>query len=254
MLSENEKIKHLYNRAGFGMTVNDWKTKTNFQQEVDKLFQQKSYQSIQAVTLEEVQEAKDKMKTLAKEDVKDLKQLMKANVFELNNLWLNEMVHSEAQLQEKMALFWHGHFACRSVNPYYDQQYLDIIRKNALGDFKILLKEISFTPAMLQFLNNQQNKKDHPNENFAREVMELFTLGRGNYTEQDVKEAARAFTGYGFDKTGTFKFRTQQHDYGIKTFQEKSGNFSGEDILQLILEKKECAYFITKKNLHLFCK
>ena len=247
MLSEKEKIKHLYNRAGFGMTVNDWKTKTNFQQEVDKLFQQKSYQSIQAVTLEEVQEAKDKMKTLAKEDVKDLKQLMKANVFELNNLWLNEMVNSEAQLQEKMALFWHGHFACRSVNPYYDQQYLDIIRKNALGDFKILLKEISFTPAMLQFLNNQQNKKDHPNENFAREVMELFTLGRGNYTEQDVKEAARAFTGYGFDKTGTFKFRTQQHDYGIKTFQEKSGNFSGEDILQLILEKKECAYFITKK-------
>jgi uncharacterized protein (DUF1800 family) len=247
MLSEKEKIKHLYNRAGFGMTVNDWKTKTNFQQEVDKLFQQKSYQSIQAVTLEEVQEAKDKMKTLAKEDVKDLKQLMKANVFELNNLWLNEMVHSEAQLQEKMALFWHGHFACRSVNPYYDQQYLDIIRKNALGDFKILLKEISFTPAMLQFLNNQQNKKDHPNENFAREVMELFTLGRGNYTEQDVKEAARAFTGYGFDKTGTFKFRTQQHDYGIKTFQEKSGDFSGEDILQLILEKKECAYFITKK-------
>ena len=111
MLSEKEKIKHLYNRAAFGMTVNDWKTKTNFQQEVDKLFQQKSYQSIQAVTLEEVQEAKDKMKTLAKEDVKDLKQLMKANVFELNNLWLNEMVHSEAQLQEKMALFWHGRLA-----------------------------------------------------------------------------------------------------------------------------------------------
>lgn len=247
MLSEKEKIKHLYNRAGFGMTVNDWRTKTNFQQEVDKLFQQKSYQSLQAVTLEEVQAAKDKIKTLAKEDVKDLKQLMKANVFELNNLWLNEMMHSDAQLQEKMALFWHGHFACRSVNPYYDQQYLDIIRKNALGDFKVLLKEISFTPAMLQFLNNQQNKKDHPNENFAREVMELFTLGRGNYTEQDVKEAARAFTGYGFDKTGTFKFRTQQHDYGMKIFQGKSGNFSGEDILQLILDKKECAYFITKK-------
>jgi uncharacterized protein (DUF1800 family) len=247
MLSEKEKIKHLYNRAGFGMTVNDWKTKTNFRQAVDKLFQQKTYQSLQAVTLEEVQAAKDKIKTLAKEDVKDLKQLMKANVFELNDLWLNEMMHSEAQLQEKMALFWHGHFACRSVNPYYDQQYLDIIRKNALGNFKVLLKEISFTPAMLQFLNNQQNKKDHPNENFAREVMELFTLGRGNYTEQDVKEAARAFTGYGFDKTGTFKFRTQQHDYGIKIFQGKSGNFSGEDILQFILEKKECAYFITKK-------
>ena len=192
------------------------------------------------------------MKNLSKEDKKDLKQLLKENVFELNNLWLNEMINSEAQLQEKMALFWHGHFACRSANPYFDQQYLDIIRKNALGNFGTMLLEVSKTPAMLQFLNNQQNKKDHPNENFAREVMELFTLGRGNYTEQDVKEAARAFTGFGFDKTGEFKFRVQQHDYGTKNFLSNSGDFSGEDILKIILEKKECAYFITKKIYRFF--
>lgn len=248
MLTENDKIKHLYNRAGFGLNLFDLKNKTDWQKACNLLFKSNSnYKKLEAITLTEVQVAQDKMKNLDKEDKKDLKQLLRENVFELNNLWLNEMIYSEAQLQEKMALFWHGHFACRSINPYFDQQYLDIIRKNALGNFGTLLNEVSKTPAMLQFLNNQQNKKDHPNENFAREVMELFTLGRGNYTEQDVKEAARAFTGFGFNKLGEFKFRVQQHDFGNKIFMQKTGNFSGEDILKIILDKKECAYFITKK-------
>jgi uncharacterized protein (DUF1800 family) len=252
MISEKDKIKHLHARAGFGMTINQWQSENNFKKSLDVIFQQKQYKKLESVTLSEVEAAKEKMKSMAKEDVKDLKQLMKANVFELNNLWVNEMINSEAQLQEKMALFWHGHFACRSVNPYFDQQYLDIIRKNALGNFAVILKEVSKTPAMLQFLNNQQNRKDHPNENFAREVMELFTLGRGNYSEDDVKEAARAFTGYSFDKTGEFKFRAQQHDFGVKNFLGKTGGFSGDDVLQIILEKKECAYFITKKIYHFF--
>ncbi|MFN8296949.1 MAG: DUF1800 domain-containing protein [Chitinophagales bacterium] len=252
MISEKDKIKHLHARAGFGMTINQWQYENDIKKSIDTIFQTKQYKKLTSVTLSEVEAAKEKMKSMTKEDVKDLKQLMKSNVFELNNLWLNEMINSEAQLHEKMALFWHGHFACRSANPYFDQQYLDIIRKNALGNFSVLLKEVSKTPAMLQFLNNQQNKKDHPNENFAREVMELFTLGRGNYTEDDVKEAARAFTGYGFDKAGEFKFKAQQHDFGVKHFLGKTGNFSGEDILQIISEKKECAYFITKKIFHFF--
>ena len=247
MISEKDKIKHLYNRAAFGLTIDYFSNKNNWKQAYNNLFKTQHYQKLETISFAEVESAKEKMKTLDKEDVKDLKQLLKQNVFELNNLWLNEMINSEAQLQEKMALFWHGHFACRSVNPFFDQLYLDIIRKNALGNFSTLLNEVSKTPAMLQFLNNQQNKKDNPNENFAREVMELFTLGRGNYTEQDVKEAARAFTGFGFTKLGEFKFRTQQHDFGTKTFQNKIGNFSGEDILKIIVDKKECAYFITKK-------
>ena len=248
MLTEKDKIKHLYNRAAFGLTLNDWQTKTDLKKSiVDLLKTPIKYTYLYTITKEEVDAAKEKIKNLSKEDKKDLKQLLKENVRELNNLWLNEMIHSSTQLNEKMALFWHGHFACRSTNPYFDQQYLDIIRKHALGNFATMLNEISKTPAMLQYLNNQQNKKDHPNENFAREVMELFTLGRGNYTEHDVKEAARAFTGFAFDKTGEFKFRKQQHDFDAKTFQGKTGDFSGEDILQIILAKKECAYFITKK-------
>ena len=253
MLTEKDKIKHLYNRAAFGLTMNDWQTKSNLKNCIaDLLKTSVKYSYLYTITKAEVDEAKEKIKNLPKEEKRDLKQLLKENVRELNNLWMNEMIHSPAQLNEKMALFWHGHFACRSANPYFDQQYLDIIRKHALGNFGTMLNEISKTPAMLQYLNNQQNKKDHPNENFAREVMELFTLGRGNYTEQDVKEAARAFTGFAFDKTGEFKFRKQQHDFDTKTFQGKTGDFSGEDILQIILAKKECSYFITKKIFKFF--
>ena len=114
---------------------------------------------------------------------------------------------TDAQLREKMSLFWHGHFACRNLNIFYQQLLLDEIRTNALSNFGDLLKGVSKSAAMLNFLNNQQNKKGHPNENLAREVMELFTMGRGNYTEQDVKEAARAFTGWGSNFNGEFVFR-----------------------------------------------
>lgn len=170
----------------------------------------------------------------------------------LNLRWLDEMINSQAQLREKMSFYWHGHFACRVINIYYQQQLLDIIRTNAFGKFGNLLKEVSKCPAMLQFLNNQQNKKQHPNENFAREVMELFTIGRGNYTENDVKEAARAFTGWGFNSQGAFVFRPLQHDTGNKTFLGKTGNFDGDDIIDILLEQQQTATFITKKIYRFF--
>lgn len=247
MLTEQDKIKHLYNRAGFGYALSDIQSGRSLSTTIEKLFSNKTYRSLQTVTFTEVESAKEKMKSSPKDAAKEIKKLLKDNISDLNNLWFQEMIVSDAQLQEKMALFWHSHFACRSVNPYFDQQYLDIIRKHALGDFSTLLFEISKTPAMLQFLNNQQNKKDHPNENFAREVMELFTLGRGNYTETDIKEAARAFTGYGFDKVGSFKFKKQLHDFGVKTFQGKTGNFNGDDILKIILGNKNCSTFLVRK-------
>src|SRR5258707_8368567 len=128
------------------------------------------------------------------------------------------MVDSRAQLREKMAFFWHGHFACRNLNIFFQQGLLDVIRRNALGSFRDLLHEVSASAAMLNFLNNNQNKKDHPNENFAREVMELFTMGRGNYTEEDIKEGARAFTGWGANISGEFVFRKIQHDDEPKIF------------------------------------
>jgi uncharacterized protein (DUF1800 family) len=200
----------------------------------------KGIQNVVATEKERQEQAKARRKQAAQ----DLKSL--------NLSWLNQMINSEAQLREKMSLFWHGHFACRVINIYFQQQMLHEIRTNALGDFGTLLRNVSKSPAMLLFLNNQQNKKQHPNENFAREVMELFTMGRGNYTEQDVKEAARAFTGWATNARGEFVDRKNLHDTGLKTFLGKTGNFDGDDILDIILEQEATAKFITEKVYRFF--
>ena len=187
------------------------------------------------------------MEKLSKGQKKMLRAESRADLKSLNLRWLNEMINSEAQLREKTAFFWHGHFACRVINIFFQQQLLDIVRRNALGNFGEMLREVSKSPAMLSFLNNQQNKKEHPNENFAREVMELFTMGRGNYSENDIKEAARAFTGWGFNGRGEFIDRPFQHDTGRKTFLGKTGAFTGDDIIDILLEQKQTARYITKK-------
>lgn len=186
-------------------------------------------------------------KEMDAEERKKVQQKNREGIRNLNLYWLFEMVNSAAQLREKMALFWHGHFACRNLNIFYQQGLLDVIRRNALGNFGTMLKEVSRTAAMLNFLNNQQNRKDHPNENFAREVMELFTLGRGNYTEQDVKEAARAFTGWTANLRGDFVFRRFQHDFGSKTVLGQSGNFDGDEVLDILLAQPQTARFVAGK-------
>jgi uncharacterized protein (DUF1800 family) len=184
---------------------------------------------------------------LSKEQRKQIQQESREDLKNLNIRWLEEMINSEAQLREKISLFWHGHFACRVINSYFQQELLQVIRENSLGSFKDLLREVSKSASMLSFLNNQQNRKKKPNENFAREVMELFTMGRGNYTENDIKEAARAFTGWGFNLKGEFEFRKFQHDTDSKTVLGKQGNFDGDDVLNILLEQKQTAKYITKK-------
>ncbi|HUR11970.1 MAG TPA: DUF1800 domain-containing protein [Flavitalea sp.] len=186
------------------------------------------------------------------ESRKQLRAASKEALKSLNITWVNEMVNSEQQLREKMSLFWHGHFASRNINIFYQQQLLGVIRTHALGSFGDLLREVSKSAAIINFLNNNQNRKGHPNENFAREVMELFTMGRGNYSETDVKDAARAFTGWGANPDGTFIFRPFQHDEGTKTILGKTGNFNGDDVLQFLLEHKQTAYFITRKIYRFF--
>ena len=190
----------------------------------------------------------EKQKTLNNPELrKKMREQSRDDLKMMNLRLLETMISSEAQLREKMTLFWHGHFACRIQNSYFQQELLHIIRTHALGSFADMLKAVSKSPAMLQFLNNQQNRKSHPNENFAREVMELFTMGRGNYTENDVKEAARAFTGWAFNLQGEFILRKNQHDAGSKTFLGKTGNFEGDDILNILLENTQTANHISKK-------
>jgi uncharacterized protein (DUF1800 family) len=182
-----------------------------------------------------------------KERQQKKRQQSKDDIRNLNILWLDEMINSEAQLREKLSLFWHGHFSCRVINSYFQQELLHIIRTHALGNFGDLLKAVSKSPAMIQFLNNQQNKKKKPNENFAREVMELFTLGRGHYSETDIKEAARAFTGWGFNLDGKFENRAYFHDEEAKTIFGQTGNFNGDDVLNILLKEKQTAKHITSK-------
>ncbi|MGE8432141.1 DUF1800 domain-containing protein [Chryseobacterium joostei] len=243
------KNKHLLWRAGFGIGINqidDLKNK-NIKTLMNELFKEDSFSEVTYDT-PDIDSTMDYMNSTAPaEKKKEMQRINREQNNELNLNFLDKIVNSKEQLREKMAFFWHGHFASRVVNPKFNQQLLNTIRKNALGNFKELLFEVSQSPAMLNFLNNQQNKKDHPNENFAREVMELFTMGRGNYTEKDVREGARAFTGWSYDKDGNFKERKNQHDEGTKTFLGKTGNFDGSDALHIILEQKATAQFITTK-------
>ncbi len=253
------QVKHLYNRAGFGISYTDLHklSKKHISKVVDGLF--KSAAKDDDIALINADEARAQMLSqaalYAKKDPTEDEKKMRQEIVrqqneksrDLNIAWIDKMIGTEAPLREKMTLFWHGHFACRSNNPYFAQQLNNIQRQNSLGSFKTLLVEVSKSPAMLQYLNNQQNKKGHPNENFARELMELFTLGRGHYTEQDVKESARSFTGWTYDKDGTFVFRPNQHDDGVKTFLGKTGSFQGENIIDVILENPQTAKFIAYK-------
>ncbi|AZA93089.1 Protein of uncharacterised function (DUF1800) [Chryseobacterium nakagawai] len=243
------KNKHLLWRSGFGVGINqidDLKNK-NTKTLINELFKEGNFTEVSYDT-PDIDPTTDYMNSTAPaEKKKEMQRIYRAQNEELNLNFLDKMVNSKEQMREKMAFFWHGHFASRVLNPKFNRQLLNTIRKNALGNFKDLLFEVSQSPAMLNFLNNQQNKKDHPNENFAREVMELFTMGRGNYTEKDVREGARAFTGWSYDKEGNFKERKNQHDEGTKTFLGKTGNFDGTDALNIILEQKATATFITAK-------
>jgi uncharacterized protein (DUF1800 family) len=257
-LTNQLKNQHLMWRAGFGPAVEQLSdlskyTPKQFYTAIVKASAKKpDYINVADDYLQRLMKGfeeagRQQKKELDPDERKKIQQKNREGVRNLNMYWMHEMVNTAAQLREKIAFFWHGHFACRNLNVFYQQSLLDVIRRNALGNFGTMLKEVSQSAAMLNFLNNQQNKKDHPNENFAREVMELFTLGRGNYSEHDIKEAARAFTGWGANIQGEFQFRRFQHDFGSKTVLGKTGNFDGEEVLDILLQEKQTAKFITQK-------
>ena len=179
----------------------------------------------------------------------------------LQGWWLHKMLTTSQPLKEKMTLFWHGHFATgldKVRNPFMLEQQNELFRNLAIGRFEDLVLEVARDPAMLVYLDNADNVKGHPNENFARELMELFTMGvHGGYTERDVQESARAFTGWGLEKPAKgsvqyatnpkFKFYANKHDDGQKTFLEERGNFNGLNIVRMTAQHPATARFITGK-------
>lgn len=170
---------------------------------------------------------------------------------DLKTWWMAEMLTTITPLTEKMVLFWHNHFtsSLRKVRmPQLMYRQHMTLRRHALGNFRELLQAMARDPAMLIYLDGAASRKGQPNENFARELMELFTLGEGRYSEQDVKEAARAFTGWSIDRdTGEFLFRPALHDDGVKTVLGISGPHDGNAVLGILLARPETAEFIVAK-------
>lgn len=169
----------------------------------------------------------------------------------LKQWWLERIHHNKYPLQERMTLFWHNHFTSSIAQVQWPQlmyQQNQLLRHYSLGSFADLLKDIYKDPSMLIYLNGQQNIKTKPNENFARELLELFALGVGYYTEQDVLSAARAFSGWSYNfREGNTIFNDNNHDNGVKEFLGKMGHFSADDIINIILDQERVSEFITEK-------
>ena len=168
---------------------------------------------------------------------------------ELNEWWINQFFYNPTSITEQMTLFWHDHFATSIETVKYPPAMYHqnkVLRENSIGNFKDLVTMMTFDPAMMVWLDNDKNRVNSINENFARELLELFTMGEGNYTQQDVMEAARGLTGYQTDGLNVY-FNPNRFDDGQKTFLGQTGNFDANDIIDIIFQQPETSYFICEK-------
>jgi uncharacterized protein (DUF1800 family) len=246
--------RHLLNRAGFGATT----------QEIADFARLARAEAVERLLAGAVTEARTPLPAGVEDYVRpsrlrglsdEEKQALLRTQFEigvaLRGWWLEEMLSTPSPLSERMTLFWHNHFVSsqqkvKSARLMAQQNRL--LRRHALGNFGALLHAVAKDPAMIVYLDSATSRKEQPNENFAREVMELFTLGEGHYTERDVKEAARAFTGWSIEpETGEFKWRPFIHDRGEKTVLGRTGRFDGDEVLDILLEQPATAEFIVAK-------
>ncbi len=245
MALTQKRIQHFYLRTGFGETPAMIATRSLWPQQkmIDRLFNDSK--NPEPITILP-NPTKNNNEIVS---FRTLKMVLKSRkkTKEVSLGWTKQMANSNAQLREKMTLFWHNHFATKLPFAYLMQEQNNTIRMHALGSFRELLNAIATDPAMIMFLSNQQNRKRKPNENFAREVMELFTLGEGNYTETDIKEAARAFTGWQVNRLGEFEVNQKHHDNSSKKIFGKTGNFGGKDVIDMLLSNKQTAAYISRK-------
>jgi uncharacterized protein (DUF1800 family) len=248
-----EEARHLLNRTGFDAQL----------REIDEYAKLTRAEGVERLLAGVRTEARTPQPAWAKEwtDPRDIRRMSQderqafvrvqiERGLELKAWWLSVMLGTPSSFTERMTLFWHNHFTSslqkvRSPALMYRQNVL--LRRHALGNFGELLHAVSKDPAMLVYLDSATNRRGQPNENFARELMELFTLGEGRYGEQDIKEAARAFTGWSIDlDTGEFLFRPRQHDDGVKTVLGRSVR-SGAEVLDLLLAQPATAEFVAAR-------
>lgn len=253
---------HLLNRAGFGGTPKEIQrladmgmegaveTFLNFETEPEGAAAP-DWAKPDPERFKRLREMRDATPEQRKERQKMEQREQREHLLELRQWWLARMASGRRPLQEKLTLFWHGHFATSAQkvkDAYLMYRQNDIFRRNAAGNWLVMLEQVSKDPAMLIWLDQAQSRREHPNENFAREVMELFVLGEGNYTERDVTEAARALTGWSMERGAQeFIFRPNAHDAGNKMILGQLGNFNGDDVLKIITAQPQAARFITAK-------
>lgn len=249
-----DEARHLLNRTGFGpdrTAIQQFAT-LDREQAVDTLLSGVLTQPVTTpdpdvltfVTPRTYREADETTK-------KQLRQQERERELLLRSWWYGEMLTTPSPLTERLVLFWHNHFTSslekvKSARLMYDQNQL--FRREALGNFRTLLHDVSKDPAMLVYLDTARSRKDKPNENYAREVMELFTLGEGHYAEQDIREGARALTGWTVDPdTGAFLYNRRQHDDGDKTILGRQGRFDGDQFLDILLAQPAASELVTRK-------
>ena len=234
-LGESGRISLLVRRAGFAAGPGDV-------QRYEKLGWEATLQEL--LHPETVDEDLDALLTRLQGGLLDLQ-----NLEDVQTWWLYRMLHTRRPLQEKLTLFWHGHFAVANYkvnNARMMHQHIDLLRAHSLGRFDDLLMGVSRDPAMLVWLDGSVNHRNAPNENYGRELLELYTLGIGNYDEDDVLSAARAFTGWNL-RNNEFFFDDNNHDAGDKTFLGQQGPLDGGDILKIVASDPSTAQRISRK-------
>lgn len=239
-LSERERFGHLLRRAGFGARPGEVEAyqSLGWEAAVDRLI---DYAKVPNGELE------DRLSSLG---------LDLSKPQDLQRWWLLRMAYTARPLEEKLTLFWHGLLTSglsKAPAPLMLAQNR-FLREHALADYRTILKGIGRDPAMMRWLDISGSVRARPNENYARELMELFSLGVGHYTEQDVREAARAFTGFVVDREGRVDFIRARHDDGLKTVLGRTGRWGPDDIIDIILDRPEAAVFLARKLLRFFVR
>jgi len=250
--SDIDLTAHLLRRAGFGSD----------RDELER-YAAKSYEEIvdDLLNPDRFEEPEDEVLTRFYPHL----QANKDNPAVWNGRWFYRMINTHRPLEEKMTLFWHGVFATgwtKSEHTPTMVDHMEMLRTNCMANFRTLLVELSRDPAMIYWLDNNENHGQAINENYGREILELFSMGIGNYTEDDIKNASRAFTGWTFEQPlplypfghydSKFTFRESDHDFGEKTFLGHTGNFNGEDIIDIIAKQEATARFIGRHLYNFF--
>ncbi len=255
-----DRARHLLQRAGFGIPARavQFLARLSPEEAVDHLvFYERQGESVPEPDFlpppTNMRRLRESLRSASPEErqrrVQELRRAEREAVASLQAWWLERMATTACPLREKMTLFWHGHFATSAQkvrSAWFNYRLNAAFRTHATGNFKALTQAVAQSPAMLRYLDNVRSTRRQPNENWARELLELFTLGPGHYTEDDIKNAARAFTGWSANENG-FLFRAATHDFGPKTFLGRPGNLNGTDILDIVFEQPATAKFICGK-------